>query len=163
MREWGIEQIVRDSRVAMIYEGTNEIQAVDLLLRKVLPDGGQGLLAVMQHMKATVARGESSQALHDLLDQWQVTVLTVIDRHAKAPGSAGEEWANAIAQDFLRLCALALWSWALSRLAASDSPASVRWQRLNLAWWQWVMPQWLTHQAVLGSDPTHQPALAELD
>ena len=36
MREWGIEQIVRDARVAMIYEGTNEIQAIDLLVRKVL-------------------------------------------------------------------------------------------------------------------------------
>ena len=40
VREWGIEQIVRDSRVAMIYEGTNEIQAIDLLVRKVLADGG---------------------------------------------------------------------------------------------------------------------------
>jgi alkylation response protein AidB-like acyl-CoA dehydrogenase len=44
VREWGIEQIVRDSRVAMIYEGTNEIQAIDLLLRKTLPDGGAALL-----------------------------------------------------------------------------------------------------------------------
>jgi alkylation response protein AidB-like acyl-CoA dehydrogenase len=39
VREWGIEQIVRDARVAMIYEGTNEIQAIDLLVRKVLPMG----------------------------------------------------------------------------------------------------------------------------
>jgi alkylation response protein AidB-like acyl-CoA dehydrogenase len=41
--EWGIEQIVRDARVAMIYEGTNEIQAIDLLLRKTLPDGGAAM------------------------------------------------------------------------------------------------------------------------
>ena len=34
VREWGIEQHVRDARVAMIYEGTNEIQAIDLLVRK---------------------------------------------------------------------------------------------------------------------------------
>ncbi|HOF51901.1 MAG TPA: acyl-CoA dehydrogenase family protein, partial [Rhodoferax sp.] len=40
VREWGIEQNVRDSRVAMIYEGTNEIQAIDLLVRKILSDGG---------------------------------------------------------------------------------------------------------------------------
>ncbi len=45
VREWGIEQIVRDARVTMIYEGTNEIQAIDLLVRKVLPDGGAGLAA----------------------------------------------------------------------------------------------------------------------
>ena len=43
VKEWGIEQIVRDARVTLIYEGTNEIQAIDLLVRKVLPDGGAGL------------------------------------------------------------------------------------------------------------------------
>ena len=48
VREWGIEQQVRDARVAMIYEGTNEIQAIDLLLRKVLPDKAQALSAVLQ-------------------------------------------------------------------------------------------------------------------
>jgi alkylation response protein AidB-like acyl-CoA dehydrogenase len=47
VREWGVEQIVRDARVAMIYEGTNEIQAIDLLVRKVLPDGGTGLNALL--------------------------------------------------------------------------------------------------------------------
>jgi alkylation response protein AidB-like acyl-CoA dehydrogenase len=41
--EWGIEQNVRDARIAMIYEGTNEIQAIDLLMRKVLGDGAQAL------------------------------------------------------------------------------------------------------------------------
>ncbi len=43
VHDYGIEQIVRDSRIALIYEGTNEIQAIDLLLRKVLPDGGTKL------------------------------------------------------------------------------------------------------------------------
>jgi alkylation response protein AidB-like acyl-CoA dehydrogenase len=40
VREWGIEQVVRDARVAMMYEGTNEIQAIDLLVRKLMADGG---------------------------------------------------------------------------------------------------------------------------
>jgi len=43
VREWGIEQVLRDSRIAMIYEGTNEIQAIDLLVRKVLGDQGRAL------------------------------------------------------------------------------------------------------------------------
>ncbi len=38
--EWGIEQMVRDARINMIYEGTNTIQALDLLGRKVLSDNG---------------------------------------------------------------------------------------------------------------------------
>ncbi|MEO6389304.1 MAG: acyl-CoA dehydrogenase C-terminal domain-containing protein [Croceibacterium sp.] len=39
--EWGMEQIVRDARVTMIYEGANGVQALDLVARKILRDGGQ--------------------------------------------------------------------------------------------------------------------------
>ena len=39
--EWGMEQIVRDARVAMIYEGANGVQALDLVNRKLLRDGGE--------------------------------------------------------------------------------------------------------------------------
>lgn len=43
IQEWGMEQNVRDARIAMIYEGTNGIQALDLLGRKVLQNQGQYL------------------------------------------------------------------------------------------------------------------------
>ena len=56
VREWGIEQHVRDARVAMIYEGTNEIQAIDLLVRKVLPDGGAGLGELLARLRAVERR-----------------------------------------------------------------------------------------------------------
>ena len=48
IREWGMEQNVRDARIAMIYEGTTGIQALDLLARKVLGSQGQ-LLRVFSH------------------------------------------------------------------------------------------------------------------
>jgi len=44
IREWGMEQIVRDARIATLYEGTTGIQALDLLGRKVLGSGGKLLL-----------------------------------------------------------------------------------------------------------------------
>ncbi|WP_416758539.1 acyl-CoA dehydrogenase C-terminal domain-containing protein [Pseudomonas sp. BNK-6] len=44
IREWGMEQLVRDCRIALIYEGTNGIQALDLLGRKVLGSQGKLLL-----------------------------------------------------------------------------------------------------------------------
>lgn len=44
IREWGMEQIVRDSRISMLYEGTTGVQAMDLIGRKVLGSGGKLLL-----------------------------------------------------------------------------------------------------------------------
>ena len=52
VHDYGIEQTVRDSRIAMIYEGTNEIQAIDLLQRKVLDDGGARLGALLDRLVA---------------------------------------------------------------------------------------------------------------
>ena len=43
--EWGMEQFVRDARIAMIYEGANGIQALDLVGRKLPKDGGRAFSA----------------------------------------------------------------------------------------------------------------------
>ena len=51
VKEWGMEQIVRDARIGMIYEGTNGVQALDLAGRKLAKDGGQ----VAQKFAAMVA------------------------------------------------------------------------------------------------------------
>ncbi len=59
VREWGVEQIVRDARVTMVYEGTNEIQAIDLLARKVLADGGVGLGTLFAELSAQLDAGAS--------------------------------------------------------------------------------------------------------
>ncbi|MFT6957081.1 MAG: alkylation response protein AidB-like acyl-CoA dehydrogenase [Halieaceae bacterium] len=48
IKEWGMEQIVRDARIAMLYEGTTGIQAMDLIGRKVLGSGGQMLMNFTQ-------------------------------------------------------------------------------------------------------------------
>src|SRR5678815_1357955 len=52
IREWGMEQFVRDARIAQIYEGTNGIQAMDLVGRKLAKDGGRGVRLFFE----TVAR-----------------------------------------------------------------------------------------------------------
>ena len=43
--EWGMEQFVRDARIAMIYEGANGVQALDLVGRKLPKDGGRAIMA----------------------------------------------------------------------------------------------------------------------
>ncbi|WOI56608.1 acyl-CoA dehydrogenase C-terminal domain-containing protein [Palleronia sp. LCG004] len=50
-REWGIEQFVRDARITMIYEGTNGIQSLDLVGRKLALDGGKPVIAFFDLVK----------------------------------------------------------------------------------------------------------------
>jgi acyl-CoA dehydrogenase len=54
VREWGMEQYVRDARITMIYEGTNGIQALDLVGRKLGQDGGKAIMAVLDMVKTYV-------------------------------------------------------------------------------------------------------------
>lgn len=46
--EYGVEQFVRDTKIATIYEGTNGIQAIDFVMRKILKDGGKALRAISE-------------------------------------------------------------------------------------------------------------------
>ena len=133
VREWGIEQIVRDSRVAMIYEGTNEIQAQDLLFRKVLADEGRALSGLLEGLEADL-EGDASAAgarartglatLSDLLDALRTS------------GATASENLHAVAGDFLRVAALALMSWAWARLVRADAPGNGA-----TAFERWVWPE----------------------
>ena len=62
-REWGIEQYVRDARIAMIYEGTNGIQALDLVGRKLALGGGKAVTAFFGIVKDFIREAEGDGAL----------------------------------------------------------------------------------------------------
>jgi len=138
VREWGIEQIVRDARVAMIYEGTNEIQAIDLLLRKVLPDGGQALGAVLVGLRGSLdaSRPFDAEVLRRLAElRYLITTLCAA---CAAPG-ADPALAARVADDTLRAVALVLLAWAWSQiLATSTAP---RWSAPAQALRTWVLPE----------------------
>ena len=61
--EWGMEQFVRDARIAMIYEGANGIQALDLVGRKLPRDGGRALTAFMGEISAFLSASKNDAAL----------------------------------------------------------------------------------------------------
>jgi alkylation response protein AidB-like acyl-CoA dehydrogenase len=61
IREWGMEQIVRDARISMLYEGTTGIQALDLLGRKVLGSGGKLLLGFTSMIDAFCAAHDDAE------------------------------------------------------------------------------------------------------
>ena len=65
--EWGMEQYVRDSRINMIYEGTNTIQSLDLLGRKILGDNGAKLRKFGEKIKAFVEENGTDEALNEFI------------------------------------------------------------------------------------------------
>ncbi|MEK7438659.1 MAG: acyl-CoA dehydrogenase C-terminal domain-containing protein [Pseudomonadota bacterium] len=65
--EWGMEQYVRDARINMIYEGTNTIQSLDLLGRKVLMDNGAKLKKFGALVQAFVEENGSDEALSEFV------------------------------------------------------------------------------------------------
>ena len=54
IEEWGMSQFARDARIAMIYEGANGVQALDLVGRKLAQDGGKHVMAFFEMVKAEV-------------------------------------------------------------------------------------------------------------
>ncbi len=61
--EWGMEQFVRDARIAMIYEGANGIQALDLVGRKLPKDAGRALTAFLGEIQAFLKENEANADL----------------------------------------------------------------------------------------------------
>jgi alkylation response protein AidB-like acyl-CoA dehydrogenase len=141
VREWGIEQHIRDARVAMIYEGTNEIQAIDLLVRKVLADGGQGMNALLDFVEADLpAQAATRTAAVARIGTLRAVTQQIVDA---APRDA--QLPFRVADDYLRACALVLLDWAWLRIdaAVDDSVANAasRWKAPAQALRQWVLPE----------------------
>jgi alkylation response protein AidB-like acyl-CoA dehydrogenase len=141
VREWGIEQIVRDARVTMIYEGTNEIQAIDLLVRKVLADGGSGIYALLDTLQADLPPGAKAST------QAGARIQTLRAITAQIVKTAPQDAALAfrVADDYLRAVALVLMDWAWLRIEAgvddSTPNAPTRWRAPAQALRSWVLPE----------------------
>jgi len=65
--EWGMEQFVRDARIAQIYEGANGIQALDLVGRKLGRDGGRAITAFFGEVQGFLQENEADEALKPYL------------------------------------------------------------------------------------------------
>jgi alkylation response protein AidB-like acyl-CoA dehydrogenase len=150
VREWGIEQHVRDARVTMIYEGTNEIQAIDLLLRKVLPDGGALISALLADMRPDLADTPGGVRARQALDRFAHLTLERIVPGASAAG-APADLAHWLADDFLRAWALVLMAWACTRIESAPGADAARWQHATDAFWRWVWPEFDMRMGMLGN------------
>jgi alkylation response protein AidB-like acyl-CoA dehydrogenase len=150
VREWGIEQVVRDARVAMIYEGTNEIQAIDLLLRKTLPDGGAGLLQLLAELSDDLGDDTQGQRVRAQLDRFSAFLRERLLPRATAQ-DAPADLAHWLADDFLRAVAMLLMAWAWARIGATGGAEAPRWQAAQTGFWRWVWPEFDMRLAMLGA------------
>jgi len=158
VREWGIEQIVRDARVAMIYEGTNEIQAIDLLVRKVLADGGQGLNALLDFVEAEIpTRATTRTAAIARIGTLRAVTKQIVDASHK-----DAQLPFRVADDYLRACALVLMDWAWLRIEAaiddSTPNAATRWLAPAKALRQWVLPEFQMRTFIIVQQCAASPA-----
>lgn len=147
VREWGIEQIVRDARVTMIYEGTNEIQAIDLLVRKVLPDGGAGMSAVLLELRDTLDASRDADA--DV--QRRLAQLRYLGTTIAMAAHANPVLPYEVADDYLRAVMLAMLAWAWARIDAAEASEAERAARAGpaAALRRWVLPEFDMRLAIV--------------
>lgn len=117
-RDWPVEQLLRDARIATIYEGTTGMQALDLLRRRLWRDGGAGLAVFLEAARVDIAgAGAPGSALEclDLLDDAAARLMQMQDspRDAEAGATA-----------FLQLAGLAATGWIAARLGANPGQTS---------------------------------------
>jgi alkylation response protein AidB-like acyl-CoA dehydrogenase len=117
--EWGMEQYVRDARINMIYEGTNTIQSLDLLGRKVLMDNGAKLRKFGAQVQAFVEENGSDEAMSEFITPLadlgdKVTKLTM-EIGMKAFQSQDEVGAAAV--PYLRVAGHLVFAYFFARMA----------------------------------------------
>ena len=160
IREWGMEQYVRDARIAQIYEGTNGIQALDLVGRKMGAHAGRYLrrffhpvLAFIEAKSEDPAMGEFVLPLSKAFGRLQQATAELARRGLSDPFEAG-----AGASDYLRLFGLTALAYVWARMAEvalakqEDDPTGFYRAKLTTArfFMQRLLPQAGPHlQAVL--------------
>lgn len=120
VREWGMEQFVRDARIAQIYEGTNGIQALDLVGRKVVADSGKAFELFASEVTEFLSAHddfEFADELESALNQLKEATQFVLAEAKADPNAIG-----AASCDYLNLFGLTAYGymWAKMCVAAAQ-------------------------------------------
>ncbi|NRA40920.1 MAG: acyl-CoA dehydrogenase C-terminal domain-containing protein, partial [Pseudomonadales bacterium] len=175
VHEWGVEQVVRDCRIAMVYEGTTGIQALDLIGRKVLGSGGEllkkytkELHKYCQSLEADAELSDYVKTLQSLNQQWGEMTMFI-------GGKAGEslDEIGAASVDYLMFsgytCLAYTWlrmaKVAQDKLAAGSDDAEFYQAKLTTAkfYFQRILPRAQSHfsAAMAGGDSLMELAVAQ--
>jgi alkylation response protein AidB-like acyl-CoA dehydrogenase len=125
IREWGMEQYVRDARIAQIYEGTNGVQAMDLVGRKLGLNGGRAVMALFGLIAQDVAAAKADDANADLaarleraLGELQAASMWLMQNGMANPNNAG-----AAAYSYMTLMGIVALGWMWLKMARASGAA----------------------------------------
>ena len=162
--EWGMEQFVRDSRIAMIYEGANGIQALDLVGRKLGANGGRAIQAFFKEVGSFISANKENEAMQPYtkplsqgLTDLQSASMWLMQNAMQKPDNAG-----AASTDYMHLFGLVAmgYMWGLMAKAAQESnrgeePADQEFMKRKLITGQYfmerVLPETSAHLARISS------------
>jgi alkylation response protein AidB-like acyl-CoA dehydrogenase len=117
--EWGLEQFVRDARIAQIYEGTNGIQAMDLAERKTTRDGGRLAARFLDALRSEgEVPAEFAGSLEGALEDFEAATRSLVEGAAGDPAVPGSA-----AADYLELTGLVAYGWLWARMAGVSGRA----------------------------------------
>ena len=123
IREWGMEQFVRDARIAQIYEGTNGVQAMDLVGRKLAKDGGRGVRALFDRMGRDIADAKAAgdpagvaEPLEKALAHLQAATMWLAQNGMADPNNAG-----AGSYAYMQLMGLVSLGWMWLKMASASA------------------------------------------
>ncbi|WP_018998073.1 acyl-CoA dehydrogenase C-terminal domain-containing protein [Hirschia maritima] len=117
-KEWGMEQFVRDCRIALIYEGTNGVQALDLVGRKLPSKGGRAIMTFNAEMDAFIAENDTEEmklfidALKITKGQLQEATMWLMQNGMTNPDNAA-----AASHDFLHIFGYTTFAYMWARMA----------------------------------------------
>lgn len=113
--EYGIEQFARDTKIATIYEGTNGIQAMDFVMRKILKDEAKTFFAVGEKIKKTMNLPEAQNFPHEIsmIGKSMEMSEKVLQKFGKMMAAKNMNGVLAHSTDFLTYCGNLVVSWLL--------------------------------------------------
>ncbi|MFO7530766.1 MAG: acyl-CoA dehydrogenase C-terminal domain-containing protein [Marinobacter sp.] len=124
VREWGQEQLVRDCRITQIYEGTNGIQALDLMGRKVVGSQGKLYELFAQDVANFLEQNADNEHLHPFLEPLAAAVERLDDVTEHVLGQAGNspDAVGAASVDYLDLFGLTALGYMWARIVKAAAP-----------------------------------------
>ena len=133
IREWGMEQCIRDLRISQIYEGTNGVQAIDLIGRKTTKCNGAFIaeyIAEIRDFAATMADSKVKSAALQVSDEVEALTQFIVEQSKSTP-----DFSSSVAVDYLHAVGLLSFVYMFARIskAAAAKPESFFQNKLVLA------------------------------